>query len=154
MSFFCRFIITYERELIAEPEEGILPVTTSAKSVDITKDLKNYSPFSPVLQSLRAAAASKPASSDNTSGPVLSGESHQSSKISGASPAETEQTLPTSPTSPTKVLPMEMSVVLGHGESLCVLNQLKHRMNQEVRNIYCYYSLLGLFDFIDYFLIF
>lgn len=137
-----RFILTYERELIAEPEDPNLPVTNSAKSVDITKDLRNYAPFSratQALQSLRAAAASEPPISEGSNEHTMSSESLPSSKISTNTPADTTQTPGTMPSSPTKVVPMEVSTIFGHGESLCVLNQLKNRMNPEV-NLHIYIS--------------
>lgn len=117
-------MITYERELIAEPEEEMIPLPISAKSVDIAKDKKSSTPLARAtraIQSLRAAAKSPPAP-------------EKSSSMDSATNSEGPNNLnPTvAPTSPSKVITANMFPAFGHGDSFGVVNQIKYRLNEQV----------------------
>jgi hypothetical protein len=124
-----RFVITYERELIAEPEEEMIPNPLSAKSVDVAKDLKSPSPFtraSRTIQSLRSAVKSPLPSTQTSERPFPSVDSATNSEAS--SPAAANNTQAT-PKSPSRGTPEEL---FGHGDAMGVVNQLKYRMTPEV----------------------
>lgn len=124
-------MITYERELIAEPEEESLPVPISAKSVDVAKDQKSTTPLgraSRAIQSLRAAAKS-PRVPEST--PSIDSRTNSEGSIS--TPNNTNAA---TSKSPTKVVTPDMLPAFGHGDSFGVVNQIKYRMNPEVQRFY------------------
>jgi hypothetical protein len=96
----------------------------TAKSVDITKDLKNPSFISPALRSLRAAAKSPPPAAAAAAPHVPSIDSTTSH----------DSSVNNTVNSPTRVsVPVELYPILGHGDAMGVVNQLKYRITPEVR---------------------
>jgi hypothetical protein len=94
----------------------------TAKSVDITKDLKNPSFISPALRSLRAAAKSPPPAAAAPHVPSIDSTTSHDSSVNNTV------------NSPTRVsVPVELYPILGHGDAMGVVNQLKYRITPEVR---------------------